>query len=209
MLRRSSRIGATASMSSATSYSAVTRPLSVRVRFRRPVRSACRPPPRPGPGPPPPRCAFPDSGAASRFGGQSRCGPARGAASAASAGTKRPVCGACGSGDAPATGSSHSPRTSAAPPIPSPTSAPGDLTVWTKLPACFADAQRQPLPRERAVRRVEIGGDQPRLLAGVAPARASEEPRQRPAGVPAGSPVSVRSRSRSQPPGIAGKAAEL
>ena len=35
-------------------------------------------PPRPGPGPPPPRCAFRDSGAASRFGGQSRCGPAPG-----------------------------------------------------------------------------------------------------------------------------------
>ena len=62
----------------------------------------------------------------------------------ASAGKKRPVCGAYGSGDASTTSSSHSPRTSAAPPLPSPALVPGGFYGLNKASRLLAHAQRQP-----------------------------------------------------------------
>ena len=98
-------------------------------------------------------------------------------ASAASAGTKWPVCGACGSGGRARNGifrlAAHQRR--AADPI---AVVPGGFDGLDETSVMLADAQSQPLSCERPVRRIEIGGDQPRLPAGVAAGAGQQEARQ-------------------------------
>ena len=208
LLRRSSRIGATASMSSATSYSAVTSPsfssssISQTGSQRLPSTAATCP------------WSTAASMRVSGFGHSIKVWRAISVRTSADELHRPPPPERSGRFAAPADRATRPQRglpirRAPAPRRRSRRRLPRRFDGLDETSGLLADAQRQPLPRERAVRRIEIGGDQPRLPTGVATGTGQRGTPSRPAGIPAGSPVSVRSRSRSQPPGIAGKATEL